>query len=224
MLRLVVNDVRLNAVFVFWVFLFFNVYLLLMAWLGGPGKLLLGGLQSGIAFASAMVIAIFLREEQNTGQVIIRSLPISHTRVVYARYLSITLFVIANVLYGLFYQSIVGSPRPIVHEHLDFLLMINDSFFSLEHSLAARLLAVVITISITVPLIIRYGTFWRILIGYVVVMVGWARGIPFLLGWCKSAALFFGSPGWVLLAAVIMVAMIAASIRLSIRLYGRKEL
>ncbi|MCX6145174.1 MAG: ABC-2 transporter permease [Ignavibacteriales bacterium] len=124
MLRLLANDFRLNAVFVFWVFLLFNVQLVLMAWLGGPGKYLLSGLQSGIAFASAMVVAVFLREEQNRGQIINRSLPISHAKAVYARYLSVALFVIANMLYGMFYQRVVGLPEWISHMDLYFLFVV----------------------------------------------------------------------------------------------------
>jgi hypothetical protein len=224
MLRLLVNDLRLNAVFVFWVFLLFNVQLVLMAWLGGPGKYLLGGLQSGIAFASAMVVAVFLREEQNKGQIIIRSLPISHAKVVYARYSSVALFVIANVLYGMFYQRVVGSPEWITNVHLFFLFRLNDSLFVNEHTLIAWALAVTLTICIAVPLIIRYGTFWRVMIGYVVVMVGWSRCVPYLQRWSVSSALVFGPLGSVFLAVVFMIAILAASIRLSTLLYGRKEL
>jgi hypothetical protein len=224
MLRLIANDFRLNAVFVFWVFLLSNVQLVLMAWLGGPWKYLLGGLQSGIAFGSAMVIAVFLREEQNKGQVINRSLPISHAKVVYARYLSVALFVIANVLYGLFYQRVVFSPKPIFHVHSELYFQLADSFLAIEHSLVARTLVVTMTISIVVPLIIRYGTFWRILIGYVVVIVSWLRCVPYLIFWSNSSAHVFGWFAWILLVVVLMIVMLGVSIRLSTWLYGRKDL
>jgi len=223
MLRLLVNDFRLNAVFVFWVFLLFNLQLVLMAKLGILGYEV-GGIESvGIAFASAMVVAVFLREEQNKGQIVIRSLPISHAKVVCARYLSISLFVIASVLYGLFFYVVVGSSIQNTYIQAHFIRFIRDPHFEIVHFCIAWALAVSATVSIAVPLIFRYGTFWRILIGYVVVMVGWFRCVPYLLRWSESAALIFGSLGWVLFL-VLMIAILAASIRLSILLYGRKEL
>jgi hypothetical protein len=225
MLRLVVNDFRLNAIFAFWVFLLFNVQLVLMAWLGGPGKYLLSGLQSGIAFASAMVVAVFLREEQNRGKIINRSLPISHAKAVYARYLSVALYVIANMLYGVFYQRVVGLPEWISRMDLYFLFRLNDSLFVTEHSLIAWALAVTLTICIAVPLCARYGTFWRILIGYVVLIIGWPTIIACLVRCSVSATVLFGSVGgWILVAVVFMIAILAASIRLSTWLYGRKDL
>ena len=224
MLRLLVNDIRLNAVFMFWVFVLFNLHLVLMAWLGGPGKYLLGGLQSGIAFASAMAVAVFLREEQSAGQIITRSLPISHQKVVYARYLLVATFLIVDVSYGLFYQRAVGSPRVIVHEHLDFLFLLNDSFSAIEHSLLARALGVTIAICIALPLIIRFGTFWRILIGYMVVVLGWQFCINSLVRWSELSASVVGSRVWVVLSVAIMVLMSIVSIRLSVQLYRRKEL
>jgi hypothetical protein len=224
MLRLLVNDFRLNAVFVFWVFLLFNVELILTAWLGVSGTFLLGGIQSGIAFASAMVVAVFLREEQNKAQIINRSLPISHAKLVNARYLSIAIFVIANVSYGMMYQRVVGSPRPIAFWHFELLLRANASFFMIRDSLLVQALAASTAVCVAVPLIIRYGTFWRILIGYVAAIIGWSRCIPYLLNWSDSAARFFGSPGWTLLAVVFMIATTAASIRLSIWLCDRKDL
>lgn len=223
MLRLIINDFRLNAVFVFWVFLLFNVQLVLMARLGILGKYVVGGTQLGFAFASAMVVAVFLREEQNKGQVINRSLPISHAKVVCARYLSVCLLVIGNVLYGLFYQGLVGLSRPVIYVHVDLFGMFGDSY-PIGHSLIVRALAVATTIAIAVPLVVRYGTFWRILIGYVVLTAGWSRAVEYLLRWSLSARLLFGSLGWFLLGVLLIIAILATSIQLSTWLYGKREL
>lgn len=221
MLRLMMNDLRLNAVFVFWVFLLFNVQLVLAARLGMLGRHGFSGIQLGVAFASAMVLAVFLREEQNNGQVINRSLPISHAKVVCARYLSVCLLVVGNVLYGLFYQGVVGSSRPVTYVYVHLFDVFGP--YPIGHSLIVWALAVTTTIAIVVPLIVRYGTFWRILIGYVVLTVCWSRIIEYLLRWSVSARLLFGSLGWFLLGLLFMIAILAASIRLSAWLYGKRE-
>jgi hypothetical protein len=225
MIRLLVNDFRLNAVFVFWVFLFFNAQLFLMAKLGVLGRYAVGGIQSaGIVFASVMVVAVFLREEQHKGQIVIRSLPISHGKIVCARYLSISLFVLACALYGFFYWVVVGSSIQNRYFIERFHSVLGDPGIAIMHSLIARALATSAAVAIAVPLIVRYGTFWRILIGYMVLTVGWSRSIPSLLRWSESESHIFGSVGWVLVAVVLIIAIIAASIRLSIWLYARKEL
>jgi hypothetical protein len=226
MLRLIANDFRLNAVFVFWAFFLFNLQLVLLAWLGALGKYAVAGVQSaGIIFASAMVVAVFLREEQNKGQIVNRSLPISHGKIVCARYLSILIFVIGSVFYGVFYWVVVGSTIQNTYTALHFHLGLGDRGFAIQHSLIARALAISTTIAIAVPLIIRFGTFWRILIMYALLMTAWSIAIVYVVRWSIVAAYFLGSvEAWSLLAACFMVAILAASVRLSTWLYGRKDL
>jgi hypothetical protein len=226
MLRLLVNDFRLNAVFVFWAFFLFNVHLVLMAALGLLGKYAVVGVQSAATvIASAMVVAVFLREEQNKGQILIRSLPISHGKVVCARYLSICLLVIGSMLYGIFYWAVVGSSIHNTYLALHFRFLLEDPSSTIAHSLIARALAISTAVAIAVPLIVRYGTFWRILIMYAVLMIAWSAAIVHLVSWSSVAADFFGSPtAWLLVSVVFIITILAASIRLSTWLYGRKDL
>ena len=226
MLRLLVNDFRLNAVFVFWVFLMFNVQLVLMAKLGILGIYSVGSIQTaGIVFASAIIVAVFLREELNKGQIVIRSLPISHAKVVSARYLSISLLFLWCVLYGILFWVIVGSFGQYTYMEWHFRLVVGDPGFSMAHSLIARALAISTTVAIGVPLIVRFGTFWRILIIYAVLMTAWSIVIFHLLQLSSVAAHFFGSlSAWVLVALVFISVILAGSIWLSTWLYGRKEL
>jgi hypothetical protein len=226
MLRLMVNDFRLNAVFVFCVFFLFNVHLVLMAGLGILGRYTVAGIQSAaIVVASGMVVAVFLREEQNKGQIVIRSLPISHVKVVCARYLSILLLVIGSVVYGFFYWVVVGSTIQNTYLAWHFRFFLGDPGFAFAHSLIARALAISTTVAITVPLIVRFGTFWRILIIYALLMTVWSIAIVHLLRWSSIAAHFLGSvEAWLLVSVVFMLTILAASIRLSTWLYARKDL
>jgi hypothetical protein len=224
MLRLLANDFRLNAVFVFWVFLLFNVQLVLMAWLAMTGRHVVGGIQSGIVFASAIAVAVFLREEQNKGQIIIRSLPISHSKVVCARYLSISLFVIAGAVYGLFFWLIVAQSIRNAYMHEDFLRLLGDWYAGMKYSWITLALVAAATVAIAVPLIVRYGTFWRILFGYLIVMIGWSRTITYLQYWSLGLRIHLGLTRWILLVLVLIIAMETFSIWLSVRLYSRREL
>jgi hypothetical protein len=86
-------------------------------------------------------------------------------------------------------------------------------------------LAISTTVAIAVPLIIRFGTFWRILMIYAALMAIWSVSIVHLLKLSSFAAHFFGSrEAWILVAVWFMIAILAVSIRQSTRLYSRREL
>ena len=229
MRRLIANDIRLNAVLFFWLFVISNLYYLLLARMHALGRMYApGGVGVGIAFTSVMVLALFLREDQNKGHVMYRSLPLSHAKIVTARYISILLIGLANIAYGVAIQSINSRVGPWVQRHgvrfVQDLSVQLDAGYALEHSLLARALVVTIMISVAVPLIIRYGSLWRTLIGYLVLMFVWATGVKYLLRFSLYSGFFLGLSRWTFLAVISMCILLALSCRLSVWLYGRREL
>jgi hypothetical protein len=195
-----------------------------MACLAMGGRPVVGGIQSGIVFASAIAVAVFIREEQNKGQIINRSLPISHFKAVCARYLSISLFVVSSVLYGLFFWLIIAPSIHSTYLQEHFLHLLGDRYVAPQHFFMAHELAVGVTIAIGVPLIYRYGTFWRIVIGYLIVFACWSRTVTYLQECSHSIMLEMGLLGSILFAMIFPIAIVTVSIQLSIRFYGRKQL
>jgi hypothetical protein len=229
MRRLVANDFRLNAVLFFTLFVISNLYYLLLARMHMLGRTYApGGVGVGIAFASVMVLALFLREDQNTGQIMYRSLPLSHAKIVSARYISILLIGLANITYGVAVQSINSRLSPWVLRFggriVQDLNVQLDGGYALEHSLIARALAVTIVISLAVPLTIRYGSLWRTLVGYVIFMFVWTTGVKHLLRFSLYTGFFLGLSRWTFFTLVSMGIMLLISYRLSVWLYGRREL
>ena len=229
MRRLVANDFRLNAVLFFSLFVISNLLYLLLAriqmlgWGYGPG-----GVGMGLAITSVMVLALFLREDQTKGQIIYRSLPLSHAKIVSARYFSIFLIGAANIAYGVAVQSINSRlgpwerrfPGRIVHA----LTIQIDSGYALEHSLIARALTLIIMISLAVPLIIRYGSLWRTLLGYLALIFVWSTVVKQLLRFSLYTGFFLGLERWMFFSVVVICIALSISWRLSVWLYGRKEL
>jgi hypothetical protein len=175
-----------------------------------------------------MVLALFLREDQNKGQIIYRSLPLSHAKIVSARYISVFLIAMANVAYGVSIQLINLRLGPWVMRYggrvvRDVSIQM-DAGYALEHSLIARALALTVVISVAVPLIIRYGSLWRILIGYLVLMFVWSIGVSRLLRLSLYTGFFLGLSRWMFFAIVSMCIMLSISYKLSVWLYGRREL
>jgi hypothetical protein len=229
MLRLVVNDFRLNAVLFFWLFVISNLLYLLLArinQLGGPYAP--GGFGVGLAMTSVMVLALFLREDQSKGQIMYRSLPLSHKTVVSARYLSVLLIGAANIAYGMAVQSINLRLGPWVRRFggsmVRDLSVQLDSGYSLEHSLIARALIATIVIALAIPLIIRYGSLWSILSGYLIIILGWAWSVNRLLRFSLYTGFFLGLERWTFFAVVLMFITLSISWRLSVWLYGKRDL
>lgn len=227
--RLVANDFRLNAVLFFALFVISNFLYLFLARAHLLGKTYAsGGLGVGLAVTSVMVVALFLREDQNKGQIIYRSLPLSHAKIVSARYFSVLLVGIANIAYGVAVQAInarlspwVGRLGGRIIRDMSFQM---DSGYALEHSLIARALAVTIVVSLAIPLIIRYGSLWRILLGYLIVILVWSTGVDHLLRFSLHTSFFLGLSRWMFFATVFMCITLALSYKLSVWLYGRREL
>ncbi|MCX6145173.1 MAG: ABC-2 transporter permease [Ignavibacteriales bacterium] len=222
MLRLIINDFKLNAVLLLWTL---AIYILVEVALGHLAMLAnygIGGIQLGLMSASVMVLAVFLREVQNAHQVVYRSLPISHVKVMSARYLFVLLLVMANVLYGFFSQRIVGSDEAL--GPLAFTAVrLGDLYYGFAQNLIARALALSLTIAVVIPLIVRHGTLWRILIGYLILVIAWPRIVDCLLPFSDHETLYFGLSNWLLLAGVFIIASMAVSVQISARLYSKKE-
>jgi hypothetical protein len=228
MSRLIANDFRLNAVLFFALFVISNLLYLLLARMDVLGGTYApGGVGVGLAMTSVMVLALFLREDQNKGQIMYRSLPLSHTKIVSARYISVFLIGTANIAYGAAVQSINARLGPWVRGYggriVHNVSVQLDGGYALEHSLIARALAVTIVISLAVPLIIRYGSLWRILLGYLILMFVWSIGVNHLLRVSLNTTIFLGLSRWMFFAAVFTLSILSFSYRLSIWLYGRRE-
>ncbi len=157
-----------------------------------------------------------------------RSIPLSHAKIVSARFISIFLIGLANLAYGVAVQSInarlgpwVGRLGGRIIRDMSFQM---DSGYALEHSVIARALAVTIVISLAVPLIIRYGSLWRILLGYLILMFVWSMGVEHLLRVSLHTGFFLGMSLWTFFAVVVMGITLSISWRISVWLYGRREL
>ena len=230
MLRLITNELKLNALLLFTVFVVSNLAYLFMARMRVLSNVYgLGGVSLGLAVTSVMVLALFLREELSKGQVIHRSLPLSHSSIVSAKYLLILLIGVANLVYGLSIQVINAHVGPwvpgrfrswIIHRLFDQL----DPGYALDHSILARAIAVTIIVSIGVPLMIRFGSIWRILVGYLIIILLWSKAVDRLLHFSLYTSFSIGLSRWTFFAIGLMIISLGISYRLSVWLYGRREL
>ena len=227
MLRIVASQLKLNALTLFTLFVVSNVAYLYLARLRflGYGA---GGLQVGIATAAVIIVALFLRHQQTNGDVIYRSLPVHHSSIVSAMFLLIFTIMIGNLAYGFSVEVINLHIGPWMLERLRWwriqrLFKVFDVGYAVEHSMLARALAFTIVTSVAIPLIVRYGTMWRILLGYVIVTLLWARAVNYLLHFSLYTSFFLGLSRWSFLAIVLMMMSLGLSWRLSVWLYGQRE-
>ena len=229
MLRIVASQLKLNALLLFTVFLVENVVYLLFARRGallgfGPGPI-----QVGIATASMMIVAMLVRQQQNKGDVIYRSLPLHHSTVVSAMFLLVFIIILTNLAYGFSIQFINVHIGPWVPERLrshaiNRLFAQFDSGYAVEHSWLARAFAFTIVTSVSIPLIIRYGTMWSILIGYMVAVLVWPKAVDYLLDYSLHTSFFLGLSRWMFFAILLMITCLAVSFGLSVRLYRARDL
>lgn len=222
MARLILNDLKLHGVWLLAVFFFFNMDLVAFGSLERYRYVRLVGAQAGFFFASVMVLIIFLREEFHKGQIGYRSLPISHLTIVSARYASIALIACACMLYGhLFQQIILFYAAPITRHIVTYQI---DAGYALEHSIIARGFAVTSIAALSIPLILRFSAFWGILIGYFAFLFIWSRLIDRLLDYSLHTSFFLGLSRWSFFAVVIIFAINLLAFRISVWLYGRRDL
>ena len=222
MARLILNDFRLNSLWLLVVFLFYNIDLDLLVSLSGFRYRIFPGPYAGFFFASVMILVLLMREEYNKGQVIYRSLPLSNLKIVSARYASICLIILACMLYGYLFQHVIIRFSPQITRHVVTEQM--DAGYALEHSLIARAIAVTTILAIAIPLIMRFSMFWGMLVGYLACLFVWPRLIDHLLEYSLHTSFFLGLSRWMFFSMVSMVVALGLSVRLSVWLYGQRDL
>ena len=220
MLRLLYNDIRLNAVWFFWVFLLLNLEIILTTMMFTYPRRY-GSLSVGLSFAMSFPLVLILREEYWKGHIVNRSLPVTASRLVTARYLSVYLLGLASAFYGWSYQGFIEFVGP--HASLSYYAAQMEAGYAIEHSLIARSLGLCLTLALAFPLVLRFGSVWRIIIGYVGLRVIWGKLTDYLLGLSLHATIFLGLSRWVFFVTVFIIAIIAMSVRCSIWLYRQRE-
>jgi hypothetical protein len=230
MIRIIRNHLKLSALLLFLIFLVSNIAYLFFARLRAKVDLPFpGAIQLAIATSSVMILALFLREEQGKAQVLYRSLPISHSKIVSAMYALVIFVFLANLSYGFSLQLInayLGPwiPNPqrseIIHR---FFAQFNDGF-AIEHTILSYAIALSIITSVSMPLIVRYGSIWRILMGFLVFMWTWSTAVDRLLRFSLNTSLFLGRSRWLFIATTMMLISLTLSWRLSVYLYGQRDL
>jgi hypothetical protein len=222
MTRLVLNDIRLNALGFMVVFFMFNLFLdFLSARVMFQYHYVTA---AGLYFASVMVLYVLLREEHNKGPIIYRSLPLAHGKIVMARYISIFLIALACIGYGLLFRLIILELSPahtqFFWRHTDQLALGN----TLAHFLIAQGLALSLIIGIAIPLLTRFSiSIIGMLAGYLASIFIWSRLVNYLMDY--SLRTFFTRPSrWFLFAVSMMIVINVVAIRLSVWLYGQRQL
>lgn len=228
MLRIVASQLKLNALTLFTLFVMSNVAYLFIARLHGLLGYGPGGIQVGMATASIMIVALFVRHQQTGGEIVYRSLPLRHSTIASAMFLLVFTIMLANLAYGFSLQLINVHIGPWVPERFRsnaiYLLFSHfDSGYAVEHSMLARAIAFTLVTSVSIPLIIRYGTMWRILLGYLIVVLAWSKAVNYLLHFSLYTSFFLGLSRWMAFAIVLMMIGLGLSWRLSVWLYARRE-
>jgi hypothetical protein len=179
--------------------------------------------EAGLQFASIMILYVFLREELNKGQLTFRSLPLSHVKIVGARYVSIFFITLAFIMYGILFQQTILWLSPLHHFYQFFNQM--DPGYAVEHSLIARGLATSLILCVAVPLLMRFSIpITGILAGYVASLYVWSRLVDHFMHYSLYISFFLGLSRWSGFAVVSIIVVNVIAIRLSIWLYGQKQL
>jgi hypothetical protein len=229
MLRIVASQLKLNALLLFTLFIGSNLIYLFQARMGGLYGIHSGVIQVSIVTASLMLVAMFVRHQQIKGDVIFRSLPLRPSTVVLAMFVLAFTIMLTNLAYGLSVQLINTHIGPWVPERfrswsIHHLFSQFDAGYAVEHSWLARAFAFTFVTSVSLPLIIRYGTMTKILVGYLIVLLTWTRVINYLLHFSLYTSFFLGLSRWMFFAILIMITILAVSFWLSLRLYRARDL
>jgi hypothetical protein len=176
-----------------------------------------------------MILALFLRQQQSKVEVMYRSLPLRHSTVISAMFLLVFVVLLANVAYGISLQIINVHIGPWVPERLRSyalyrLFTQTEPGYAVEHSLLARALAFTIVVSVSIPLIVRFGSMWRILLGSLLVGFLWAKAVDYLLRVSLYTSFAIGLSRWACFATLLMIASLGISFWLSVRLYGVRDM
>ena len=221
MLRLVFNDIRLNAAWFLWIFIFLNSSIIL-GFVRYTYPHYYMSIEAGISFATLMPLVLFTREEYYKGQYICRSIPVGRVKQVLARYVSVLFLGIAPALYGWLYQVVIEQLGP--HGSLAYYAQQMESGYATEHSMIARGLALSMVVAVAVPLIIRFGSPLKIIIAYVISLFVWGSVVDLLLKISLHLGMFLGLSRWMFFASVLSIASLGISAWVSVRLHGRRDL
>lgn len=220
MLRLIRNDLRLNATILLLVFILLNVALIWsLSWRLYPHRFLT--LRAGFNWSIVLSLIVYLRDVYYKGQLLNRSLPIPIPIIVLSRYFSVVLLALIAIFYGWTFQAVLETLTP--HLSRTYLAGQMEAGYALEHSVIARVLGLSILFSVVTPLVFRYGKFWPIVVGFFAVQVVWGTFIDGLLAFSLSATIFLGSSRWMFFASLMALAFLALSVKASVWLYARKE-
>jgi protein-S-isoprenylcysteine O-methyltransferase Ste14 len=124
-----------------------------------------------------------------------------------------------TVFYGWLYQVLLETLIP--HLSRAYFAAQMEAGYAVELSVIARVLGLCILFSVVTPLMFRYGTFWRIIVGFFAVEVVYGRLIDQLLALSLRATLFFGLSRWLFFAPLIALASLAISAWISVLLYEK---
>jgi hypothetical protein len=80
-----------------------------------------------------------------------------------------------------------------------------------------------VLLALAAPLIIRFGTFWRIVIGFLALQFFWGSFVEILLRFSLKSGFFLGIPRWSFFSSLLALALLAISLRVSVWLYDRRE-
>ena len=219
MLRFVVNDVRLNTAWLFFIFVLLNFRI------AGSMALYVNhydGLNGGISFAMLMPLIVLLREEYYRGDNVLHSLPLRKDRLIYAKYISIILLGIAPAVYGWSYQQLIEYLGP--HGSLRYHAQQLEAGYSVEHSLIARAIGCSLLLAMGMPLIVKFGSFWRVLIAFIALQFVWGKMIDHLLDLSLRTSWFLGMSRWVFFVSIFIIAILSISARFSIWLSSQRDL
>lgn len=219
MVRLVVNDIRLNSDWLFLLFLLLNI---MIAGAMTPYPYHYSGMRAGLSFTMLMPLVVVLREEYYRGHQVLHSLPIGNERLIYARYISVVLLAIAPALYGWLYQALIEYLGP--HGPLSYYAQQLESGYSVEHSLIASSIGWSALLALGMPLVVMFGSFWRVLVAFLALQVVWGRVLDYLLALSLRTSSFLGMSRWMFFVTVFIIAITAISVRLSVWLEGQREL
>lgn len=214
MLRLMWNEIKLNASLLLLIFMLMNLGLIMYA-ARMPGPVRFSALRIGVGYAMTMPLIALLREAYYKGYIVNRSLPLSTLRLVLARYCSLILLGLVTIAYGFLYQEILESLVPrLSRTYLSWHMI--ESGYGIEHSLIARGLGYSALLAIAVPLVVRYGSFWRLVIAYLAVQAIWGRFVDLLLELSLHSSIFLGMSRWVFFASLSCIIILAISVQVSV--------
>lgn len=213
MLRLIRNDLAANSVSLFGLFLLLNAGLVLIVSGREP---MAGGLLFGILMASVAPLPALLRAELSKNIVIYQSLPIRKSDIVLSKYGIVYVLIVVTLVYTVFYLSVMhyaGLP-----------LVFRGSVTGLRNRLITEFLIGGIAIATAMPLVIRFGTFMRIIWGIAIIVVAHSLTVVFLNNLMMRGVGVLGVRSLMISVLLFTILINAGSIFVSNNILHRRDL